>query len=379
MTLSQETIALINGLRGQNLLFEFILDNVPASIFWKSVDGHFLGANKHCLKDMGVESREAVVSKTDYDLFPKEQADNFRKDDAEVMAHGAKLGIEEPQEQKDGTHWLVTHKIPLLDHEAVIGILGVYVDITDRKKLEIQLKENQEQLVHNSKLAAVGTLIAGLSHELNNPLSALLIHLDFLLSKEKYKEDAGLRKALFTMIEQTHRCSELVASLLHFSRKGSLEKETLTIDSLFRHVGRLADPMSIQYEAVISFTPGSTNAKIFASRQEIETVLLNIITNSLQALDKSKPGNQVRLRALDFMRNGKEGVEITVSDTGCGIAEANLPHVFEPFFTTKNPGDGTGLGLSLARKVIEEHGGNIEISSTLGKGTRVHMWLPSVR
>lgn len=378
LAVSPNILALLNSQQKEIIILRYVLDNIAARVFWKDKDGKFLGANTACLNDMGVLSRDDIVGKTDYDLFPKEQARNFQKDDRDVMENGSKNGIEEPQEQADGTHWLLTHKTQLKDGDDVIGVLGVYVDITQRKNLELKNKEQEEQLVHNSKMAAVGTLIAGLGHELNNPLAALILHVDYLLALPRLHEDTQLMRAFLTMQTQIHRGMSIVAALLNFSRKEALVKEVLTVDSFFRHVARFADPMSIQYEAKLVFDRGIVSLKLLACRQEIETVLLNLITNALQSLDKTRPNNEVSIRAINKTLNGKYGIEISVTDTGSGIRATDLPRIFEPFFTTKSPGEGTGLGLSLARKIIDDHGGEIRVESKEGKGTAIRFWLPGV-
>lgn len=373
LELGVETIRLLNQQQAEILQYRFIIDEVRARIFWKDKEGRFLGANAMCLKDMGVTSRDAVLGKTDYDLFPKEQADAFRKDDIYVMDYGPKLGIEEPQEQEDGTHWLVTHKVPLKDHlGSVVGILGVYVDITDRKKLE-------SEIVHNSKMAAVGQLIAGISHELNNPFAALMLHVEHLLSAPRFHDDVQLIKTLMHMQNAIKRGFAIVNSMNDFSRKEPLVKKILSVERIFKHVATLSDPMAIQYETDLLFDRGTTSLRFMGCISELETVLLNVIVNSLQSLDPRRANNSVVIRAIDRVRSGKYGVQISVVDTGCGIKESDMDQVFDPFFTTKDPGKGTGLGLSLARKVIDDHGGEIQIQSTYGVGTTVSIWLPGIK
>src|SRR5262249_6125849 len=146
-------------------LLQDIIAAVPHSIFWKDVDGRFLGGNRNLLNDLGLGGLEELVGRTDYDLgFPREQADFFRRCDLDVMESGcALLDIEEPQDQADGTHTLLTSKVPLRDGQgAVRGMLGIYVDITERKRTEEALRVARDAAEAASR--AKGEFLTVVSH-----------------------------------------------------------------------------------------------------------------------------------------------------------------------------------------------------------------------
>lgn len=234
------------------------------------------------------------------------------------------------------------------------------------------LRNSQEQLIHAGKLAAVGTLIAGLSHELNNPIGSILANAQLMLAS-KSRNEATLRNALTVIERQTLRCAELVRSLLEFSRKEPIERQAVSVRSLLERLRGLAEPLARQRGIRLKFEQGAADQEVWASRPEIETGLLNLVSNSLDAV---LPGQSIEISSSSVARDGRNGVEFSVRDEGCGIDKDVLPRIFEPFFTTKPPGKGTGQGLALVRKITECHGGRVYVESEVGVGTRIRMWLP---
>ena len=189
--------------------------------------------------------------------------------------------------------------------------------------------------------------------------------------------DAAFTKGILGTIErQTRRCTHLVRTLLDFSRKQPSQREAISPAELFDRVDELSTPMArgrgvrLSFERCELSRPG---AKLVVCVQEIETALLNLLNNAIAAT----PANgQVWLRAKELGQLDRDGIQISVIDTGKGISDDVLPHIFDPFFTTKPPGEGTGLGLSLTRKIIDSHGGTIHVASKNGEGTSVEVWLP---
>jgi PAS domain S-box-containing protein len=392
-------------------VLEHIIDTVPYSIFWKDRQSVYLGANRKKLRSLGLESVEQLVGKTDYDTpVSRQDAEFYREVDRQVMEEGRTImNLEEGQARSDGPHVLLTSKVPLRDAAGrVTGILGIYVDITDRKKMEMELaqakaaaedaaetrrlmfdelaekhrdleralatlRETQEELVQVGKMAAVGTLAAGLSHELNNPLGTILMASQSLL--RKLPVDNPWRAMVSTIERQAVRSSRLVKMLLDFSRRRPVCREPVSIGAVVEGVLELARSQVRGSDVVLEgeSTPGRLPI-VEGDAQQIEVALLNLVKN---ALDATEEGGTVHLLAKREAMGGKDGVEVVVSDTGCGIAPEILPLIFDPFFTTKPVGKGTGLGLSLARRIVEAHGGTIRADSVLGSGTTMRVWLPA--
>jgi signal transduction histidine kinase len=232
------------------------------------------------------------------------------------------------------------------------------------------LRDTQEQLIHTAKMGAVGTLIAGLSHELNNPLSAILMNVQ-ALAQASSADEALVQRVSRAIETQTRRCACLVSALLDFSRKRPSAREPISPAALFGRISEFCEPMARQRDIRLRFQGDAKRLHVCV--QEVETALLNLITNAMAA---TPAGGEILVKAEERTRAHRDGVEISVVDTGSGIADDVLPRIFDPFFTTKPPGQGTGLGLSLTRKIVDDHGGSIRVESRKDCGTRVEMWLP---
>jgi PAS domain S-box-containing protein len=249
-----------------------------------------------------------------------------------------------------------------------VQILGVTRDISERKRLE-------EQVLQSEKMAAVGTLIAGLSHELNNPLGVILGYAQSLL---KHAEPGSpLRPALQSIEKEAQRCASLVKALLGFSRKQPSPRAPVSPATIVRRVAEMAKGEILGRGIAFHVeTPPGGLASLSVCLPELESALLNVIAN---ARDATGPGGSIRLDAVPSVREGVPGVEFRVTDTGCGIPPEQINRIFEPFFTTKPVGKGTGLGLSIARQITESHGGRITAQSMPGAGTTMTLWLPATR
>jgi signal transduction histidine kinase len=235
----------------------------------------------------------------------------------------------------------------------------------------IRLGETQEQLIHAGKMAAVGTLVAGLSHELNNPLGIIVGYVQGLL--RRMSPEAPGRESLVAVERQALRCAHLVRSLLDFSRsKPAIREQTALVPSIERAL-ELAAGQARQRGVELRWAARGPIPELTICPQEIESALLNLVTN---AIDATAAGGSVAVLAAPLAYQGREGIEISVTDTGAGIPRAVLPRIFDPFFTTKPVGEGTGIGLTLTRQVIEGHSGRIEVRTAEGVGTTMKFWVP---
>jgi signal transduction histidine kinase len=220
-------------------------------------------------------------------------------------------------------------------------------------------------------MAAMGTLVAGLSHELNNPLGIILGFAQGLARRGTL--DESTRTAIGSIERQAQRCASLVRALLDFSRKKVPIRERISVSALFGRVGELVSGQARRSDIRLEILPVTEEVpELEVSVQEIETALLNLITN---ALDATPSGGSVSVSARAVAQG--EGVELLVADTGSGMPEEVLQRAFDPFFTTKPVGQGTGLGLSITRNIVEAHGGAIDVKTAAGVGTTVRLWLPA--
>jgi signal transduction histidine kinase len=233
-----------------------------------------------------------------------------------------------------------------------------------------QLETTQAQLIHSEKMSAIGEIYAGLTHEINNPLGVMIGKLDLLLkSAREHQLSSEWTRDLEVINRNGLRIAELVRSLLIFARKNTLTFSPTVLNQTISEVLELVEKpfakqsirIESQFDPKLSYCHGSPN--------HLQQVFLNLLNNARDAMPQ---GGTITLRTY-----GKNGSVIAeVEDTGTGIARENRKRVFEPFFTTKGLGKGTGLGLSVAYGIIKTHGGDIEVESTPGKGTRFRVILP---
>jgi PAS domain S-box-containing protein len=233
-----------------------------------------------------------------------------------------------------------------------------------------EVKRLRESLVQSEKMAAMGTLVAGLSHELNNPLGIIIGFAQGLARRPALEE--SVRGAVASIERQAQRCAQLVRALLDFSRKKVPMRERVAVSALLERVVELVRGQAKRGEVSLKVLPlPSELPELEVSVQEIESALLNLIAN---ALDATPSGGSVHVSAQPVAQGG---VELVVADTGSGMSEEVLQRAFDPFFTTKPVGQGTGLGLSITRNIVEAHGGAIDVKTAPGAGTTVRLWLPA--
>jgi signal transduction histidine kinase len=256
---------------------------------------------------------------------------------------------------------------------------------------ELQLR--QRHLVQSEKMASLGTLLSGVAHELNNPLSNISSSSQ-ILTEEMEETDNEYKRELLTQIEeQTDKARNIVRSLLEFSRDKEFNKEELQLKQLLEKTIQFVKG-EIPTKVLLNLDV-SDNVVIYADKQRIQQAFLNLLLNSVEAIrdggaifikarvhsmsDKIKPEEKHlydRLKYCGAEAKADHFADIQIADTGIGIPEDQLSRIFDPFFSTKKAGEGLGLGLSIVHEIIEEHNGCIAVDSTVGGGTTFLIRLP---
>ncbi len=257
-------------------------------------------------------------------------------------------------------------------------------EIAERKKAEEQTNQLANQLLHAQKMEAVGTLAGGIAHDFNNILSAIIGFTELAQINIKNPEQAVTD--LQEVAKAGHRAKELVKQILTFSRKEDHDVEPLSPHLIIKEslkLLRASIPTSIEIQEDIDPASGT----ILADPTKIHQIILNLCTNALHAMENEQGTLKVMLRRkvlsakdLENEHNVSPGpfVELTVSDTGCGIAPGTLGRIFEPFFTTKEVGKGTGMGLAVVHGIVKDYHGLINIDSEQGKGTAFRIYFPAI-
>ena len=239
-----------------------------------------------------------------------------------------------------------------------------------------RLQETQRRLSRSEKLAGIGTLAAGVAHEINNPLASVASCAEGLMNRMddvdfKSKDDEEVfPDYLKTIYDETYRCKAIISKLLDFSRRqvpvfGEVDMNAL-VANVVKLLGRQKELEKLSIE--LNYSPESVT--IYGDVNQLQQVLLNMILN---AIDATADGGRIKITTIGVDKYA----QIIFEDTGCGIAPADLDKIFEPFFTTKSPGKGTGLGLSICYGIIEEHKGKIAVNSNgIGKGSSFTISLP---
>jgi signal transduction histidine kinase/CheY-like chemotaxis protein len=261
---------------------------------------------------------------------------------------------------------------PVLDeHGNIIGFLAIQRDITERKQAEEERRELERRAHLASRLAAVGEMAAGIAHEINNPLTAVVGFADLVMAR-KLPED--VRKDLEIINESARRVGDIVRRLLTFARQYRPERSLININEVIENTLQMR-----AYELVTGNIKVSTELDpdlpvTMADGGQLQQVFLNLIINAEYEMRSAHEGGKLLIKT-ERMDNT---IRISFKDDGPGIPRENLERIFEPFFTTKKVGEGTGLGLSLCHSIITEHKGGIYADSELGKGATFIVELPVV-
>jgi len=252
---------------------------------------------------------------------------------------------------------------PLFDSaNKVSGAIVSVRDITVERKLE-------QQIIQSERLAAMGQMIGGFAHELNNPLTSILGMSELM---QDGQTNEGTRKQLDTLHQQARRAVEIVQNLMYFSRPPAPGKSGINLGELVQRTLDLHAYSLRKSNITVDFLRDASIPTVTGDAHQLMQVFLNLILNSEQAIREVRDRGSLRIR----MEKNEKTVAIIFQDDGPGIPDEILPNIFDPFYTTKRPGRGTGLGLSICKAILREHNGNVEAASGPGGGAVFTVTLP---
>ena len=400
-------------------LFRFLMENIPDRIYFKDRESKFVAVNAAMARLFHLSGPEEAVGKSDFDFFPKEDAQRMFADEQLVIAKGEVMPgkVEKKAMPDGGVGWTLTTKLPLRGPGGeVIGTCGMSRDITalmlaeteleqeknrlktanadlarsqgmlERKlgeleKTHAELKAAQARLIEAEKSQSIGRLALGVAHEVKNPLAILQMGVDFFSSQPGGDESAAL--VLKEMSGAVRRADSIISELMVFSTSTELNLIPAQVSSVVDAALRPFEGALAAEKVRVVKQYGSGLPAVRVDVEKMQHVFSGLIKNAMQAMRDggtltiriglthligpemvSDPGNR------RFAHSGirKIGVIVEIDDTGSGIPADKLANIFDPFFTTKATGQGTGLGLTVSRKVVELHGGTLDVTNRTGGG-----------
>jgi PAS domain S-box-containing protein len=357
-----EKRAMERQLRRQEEFRQRLLESFPDLILVLDMKGQYTFVSARISELLGY-GPEHLVGKNvdDVENTSPELASLYR---TVATGKSSRTSCEYGSRHRDGS-WrtMLGMASPLLNAEGKpAGVIISVRDVTMEKKLE-------QQIIQSERLAAMGQMIGGFAHELNNPLTSILGMAE-LLQEGGVSEAA--RKQITILHQQARRAAEIVQNLQYFARPPAPGKSQVNLNELVQRTVQMQAYPLRKSNITVDFLQEPSIPAIVADPNQLMQVFLNLLLNAEQAIRESREKGTIRVR----IGRNPDSVWIVFQDDGPGIAPENLTHIFDPFFTTRRPGRGTGLGLSICKTVLREHGGNIEAASAPGGGAVFTITLP---
>ena len=350
------------------------LENIMASsidaIVTTDTKGHITYVNRAFRELVGLRGHQIIGKHIS--IYYKDGIDQARQIMNRLKEFGRIRDYEFDMRVKDRIIPIRTSDTLLYDdYGEIVGTMGVFQDISARKKLSEKLSATQAELIQAVKMRALGDLVTGVAHEINNPLMASDTFLHLLESETGNSPET--KKRIKLLKECNLRIQNIVKKLKEFSRQSKFEFTAMDVNDAVVSVLEITQQQLLNQGIEVGLGLSENMPHVLGDKNQIEQVLLNIISNARDAME----GCSKKVLAIhtDLDKKGKQ-VEIRVSDTGIGMTTEEIEQIFNPFFTTKDSDKGIGLGLSISYRIVEAHQGKIDFSSELNKGTIFTVSLP---
>jgi PAS domain S-box-containing protein len=359
-------------LRASEARLSAFMSNAPIGMFVKGTDGRYVMANPEMARVMGRPAAEAL-GLTAADVFPSDTAAFIAAYDRELLLTGAAGIYEHHLAEREAYAWIMSIRFPIRDEGGAITHIGGFaVDITERKRIEAELDRQSALLHQNEKLSALGSLLAGVAHELNNPLSLVVGYAGLL--EEMAPDDATRERAIKVRIA-ADRCARIVRTFLAMARNKPRAPGPVVLNEVVEAALDIVAYGLRTADIEVERRLAPDLPLVRGDADQLHQVLANLLVNAQQALQTVPPPR--RLRAATGTDG--EAVWVAVTDNGPGIPAGIVNRIFDPFFTTKPQGVGTGVGLSVSHGIVAAHGGQILVESEPGAGSTFTVRLPRAR
>jgi two-component system NtrC family sensor kinase len=344
-----------------------VIENMSSSVIIMDHSHRIVYVNPATLRMLGYREEE-MLGRLSAEIF--EGVPGNPADLSGTIAREAKNGLWEGEivdRRKSGEIFPVFLRMCIIRNEKgqVMGYAGISEDITRRKQLE-------EDLIQKEKLSALGELISGIAHELNNPLTGVLGYAEII---QQYDCPAELRDDLQRLYKEALRCQYLVRNLLTFSRRPALHRARADINLVIKISIELKAHQFKADQVRVSTSLDARIPEAMLDSNQMQQVFVNILNNAHHAL--AEKGGERRITVSSRLRDGS--IEVAIGNNGTHIPPDRMEKIFIPFFSTKEFGQGTGLGLSIAQGIVKDHGGEIVVESMEGHDTAFTVKLPLVR
>lgn len=367
---SQAAIALQNArlfdnIRAAEANYRDLFDNANDFIF--TLDGNFKisSANKAVLRSTGYQIDEIIGMHFTKFVPSEHYARLYKILKSRLVFSDSPTTFELPVKGKDGHESVIEATIRVQrDNTRPVGLHCIARDITQRLELEQQLRQTE-------KLSTIGKLVAGVAHELNNPLTSIIGYSNLLQEHHLLQPHQDDLKVIF---QQADRARIIVKDLLTFARKIDLEPKPVDINSVIQTCLHLTASLLQAHHIQVKTSLDSGLPQTLADQHQLELVFVNLISNATHAMSKAEDPRYLTIESKQL----DESILITFADNGPGIPSSIAHRIFDPFFSTKQVGEGTGLGLSICFGIISEHKGNIWVDETVTSGATFHVKLPIV-
>ncbi|MFB2553098.1 PAS domain S-box protein [Ensifer soli] len=365
-----ETMRAEEALRAAEALMGAFMQHAPVAILSKDREGRFTMVNPEAARRLGRPVAD-ILGRNTSDVIPASEAEVMDRSNRVVVATGEVQVEEQYHPSLDPFLHSLFIRFPLRAPGGEITGVGIFVvDQTGAKAAEVELDRQREALHQNEKLAALGSLLAGVAHELNNPLSIVVGYAGMLHDMAK---DEPTRRRTNEIRVAAERCARIVRTFLAMARSKPVEKQRVDIDRVLDEAVELA-AYGLRSNGVVveRRLGGAPLPPVFADADQLHQVFMNVVLNAQQAMmDVAGP----RRLTLSTRREGAD-IVVDIEDTGPGIDETVRQRAFEPFFTTKPQGVGTGIGLSVSLGIVKAHEGSMQLECRRGGGTRCRVTIP---